>query len=145
MNVLIGTAVLLVVASATALVVGWSTSQESLYWTSIAASVVAGAVLFAAWWISARGRGRDAATPGPQNAADEAPSPGSPTSRVRLRQTRPYQVTHAAVDVVLQFAVQIALKSSSRRMVVRITKRGPQFSAALTQDELLPDGVGERR
>ncbi len=42
-------------------------------------------------------------------------------------------------------AVQIALKSSSRRMMVHVTKRGPQFSAALAQDELLPDGVGERR
>jgi hypothetical protein len=35
-------------------------------------------------------------------------------------------------------SVQIALKSSSRRMVVRIAKRGPQYSASVLKDERLP-------
>lgn len=45
MTVLIGGSVLLIVASAIALVFGWASANESLIWTSIVASVLAAVAL----------------------------------------------------------------------------------------------------
>ncbi len=45
MTALIGGSVLLIAASALALVFGWLTAESALIWTSIVASVVAGILL----------------------------------------------------------------------------------------------------
>ena len=81
MTLLIGASVLLIAASAIALVFGWAAANESLIWTSITASVVAAVALALAFFRSrqeiASAARRAARAPQPEvvpNAAEEHPS-----------------------------------------------------------------------
>lgn len=83
MTALIGASVFLIAGSAIALVFGWVTADESLIWTSIAASVAGGVCLTLAYVrsrdeVAALGRG----TESPATGAP-APVPEQPTPRER--------------------------------------------------------------
>lgn len=70
MTSLVGASVLLIAASALALVFGWVTANESLIWTSIGASVASGVALALAY---GRARTEEAPrVPGPSGAAPVA-------------------------------------------------------------------------
>jgi NADH:ubiquinone oxidoreductase subunit 6 (subunit J) len=71
MTVLVGAAMLLVVASGIFLAVGFATVDQSFIWTSIAVTAAAAVLLIAAY---ARSRATDQATP---SEAPEAPGRGS--------------------------------------------------------------------
>lgn len=77
MTLLIGGSILLIAASAIALAFGWVTSDESLIWTSIAASVGA-AVLLALAYYRSRTEVEEASAPSPPEAAAN-PSSGVAT------------------------------------------------------------------
>ncbi|MGH2747063.1 MAG: GlsB/YeaQ/YmgE family stress response membrane protein [Actinomycetota bacterium] len=79
MTLLIGGSILLIAGSAIALAFGWVTSDESLIWTSIAASVGA-AVLLALAYNRSRAEVEEASAGAPQEPA--ANSPGGVATQV---------------------------------------------------------------
>ena len=76
MTALVGTSVLLIAASAIALVTGWVTADESLIWTSIGASAAAAVALALAYF---RARQGDTGTV-PMPAADADAAAPEPTA-----------------------------------------------------------------
>lgn len=72
MTVLIGASVLLIAGSAVALVFGWTGADQSLIWTSIAATAAAAVTLALAYF---RSRSAPAPSQGPSDAAGTAPAP----------------------------------------------------------------------
>lgn len=73
MTLLIGGSILLIAGSAIALAFGWVASDESLIWTSIAASVGA-AVLLALAYYRSRAEVEEASAPPPQEPAPNSSS-----------------------------------------------------------------------
>jgi hypothetical protein len=71
MTILIGASVLLIAGSAVALVFGWTGADQSLIWTSIAATAAAAVTLALAYF---RSRNEPAPSQGPSTATMEPPS-----------------------------------------------------------------------
>lgn len=91
MTVLVGSSLLLIGASALALLVGWAAAEEALIWTSIVASVGAGVMLALAYTRS-RSEGSAARTstavpgtsPGPNDSTLLEGAAGSPPGAPRI-------------------------------------------------------------
>ena len=77
MTALVGGSVLLIVVAATALVLGWSSADGSLIWTSIGASVTA-AVLLALGYYRSKAELDTAPAPDPGPPAPEPPEAPEP-------------------------------------------------------------------
>jgi hypothetical protein len=83
MTALVGGSVLLIVVAATALVLGWTSADGSLIWTSIGASVLAGILLALGYYRSkaelhtARPTARTSPAPTPPEATEPA-GPSAP-------------------------------------------------------------------
>src|SRR3989337_2680132 len=100
MTSLVGASVLLIAASAVALIFGWVTADESLIWTSIAASVAYGVALALAY-----GRGRQElpatkATPSTEATPTKAtPSKeATPTKATPSKEATPTKATPAEAE-----------------------------------------------
>jgi hypothetical protein len=94
MTALVGGSVLLIVVAATALVLGWSSADGSLIWTSIGASVLAGILLALGYYRSKAElqaprptRGTSPAANPPQETAPEGPSATAPVPAVSAPET----------------------------------------------------------
>lgn len=94
MTVLIGASVLLIAASAIALVFGWTGADQSLIWTSIAATAAAAVALSLAYF---RSRNEPAGARAP--AGSSAP-PASPAPADAGASGRPAADSEAAGDIV---------------------------------------------
>lgn len=79
MTSLVGASVLLIAGSALALIFGWVTANESLIWTSIAASVASGVALALAY-----GQARSEMPSGPGR-----PAPAGPTAEADVEAASP--------------------------------------------------------
>jgi hypothetical protein len=77
MTALVGGSVLLIVVAATALVLGWTSADGSLIWTSIGASVTA-AILLALGYYRSKAELDTAPPPRPGPPAPEPPEPPQP-------------------------------------------------------------------
>ncbi len=101
MTALIGGSLLLIAGSAVALVIGWTSADESLIWTSIVASVAAAVMLSLGYY---RSKAEAARRPAPQRQAPQpqarpvaAPTP-PPTSPEPQRATQPVPVVGSDDD-----------------------------------------------
>ena len=77
MTVLIGASVLLIAASAVALVFGWTGADQTLIWTSIAATAAAAVALALAYF---RSRSQPAPAQGPSERDTQAPAETEPVT-----------------------------------------------------------------
>ena len=95
MTLLIGASVLLILASAIALVFGWATANGSLIWTSIVASAAAAIALALAFFRSrveaaAIARGRPERRAGPASGDEASGSPEGSSKVMVVRESKRY-------------------------------------------------------
>lgn len=88
MTALIGGSLILIVAAAVLLVVGWTSADQAIIWTSIAASVVAGVLLSLGYY---RSKSDPVTTPAPERDRPPRPAP----QPARRTEPEPTQATPA--------------------------------------------------
>lgn len=89
MTALIGGSLLLIVASAVLLIVGWTSADQGLIWTSIVASVIAGVLLSLGYYRSKS----EAAAPAPERDRPQRPQPEAAPQPARRADPEPTQAT----------------------------------------------------